>query len=120
MNSSPQSQRKPSRHFCPWSTAELESVVALYFYMRTLQRLGRLGRGKGKTTKKELMVSWLKANAPDRGLGAVKLKLQNITASFHWLHLPGTVRGFCPLNHRPKTLDRIVSETARKLEGGGL
>lgn len=97
-----------------WSESETTSLCQLYFHMRDLDDQGKLGRGKGCTSKKGLVLAWIEANAPGRSNGSVDAKLMNISASCAALGLP-QVKGYKALENRAKALDGIVRAASAAL-----
>ena len=99
----------PDKARTGWTRAESFSLCALYRLMLQLDAEGQLGRGKGRTSKKELVLGWIAAEAPHRSHGSVEAKLMNISASRDATGLD-MLKGYKPLTNRSADLDEIVGD----------
>jgi len=91
-----------------WTEAETRELISLYDTMRSMDRDGLLGRRKDQASKKDLILAWLRDNAPHRSRGSVEAKLMNISASCEASGFEILV-GYKPLRNRAASLDALVA-----------
>tara|TARA_R110002167_G_scaffold99086_2_gene260117 strand:- start:592 stop:891 length:300 start_codon:yes stop_codon:yes gene_type:complete len=93
-----------------WTTKQDILILAIYSKMLSLQELNLLGRGKGKTTKTNIIKEALVSTAlKDKSFGSCEFKLMNVSAIYEKNNLE-TVTGYRALKNYAKALETAFNE----------
>jgi hypothetical protein len=107
-------RNKNIRSAGPWNSGETVGIVKLYERLSILQQAGKLGRGKGKTSKAALVRAF--SEETGRSRGSVEAKLMNVSAVVEDL-LPlckvALVLGYRPLPNLAKELREVATQSFR-------
>ena len=93
-----------------WSDAETVALAQLYRHFAQLQDEGKLGRGKGKTSKAGLVRAFCEKSGRTRG--SVEAKLMNVSAVVRDLGgacSVSLVEGYKPLPNLSRSCRTIIS-----------
>ena len=86
-----------------WSNSEILAAIGIYLTMLDLQIAGKLGRGKNKVTKAQLIRSAQNGVLANRSRGSIEYYLCNISHC-RKLHNLEIVKGYLPMANCSKEL----------------